>query len=343
MKKEFIVLLILTVLAAGILVGCSSATEPPATPTPEPVEEKADTPTPAPTNTPTPEAEAPAAQAPSLSGQFAFPVHDETAGTYNLYIANFDGSDRQMVAAEASQPDLNSDGTRIVYRSWQGDKRGLIEQGVDGSPGWTINTHFEAGRPRFAPDDMSFLFHSKEAGEKYAIYKTEGTEYDVLRREANPIQGEAPAWTPDGQSFVYKSCIGIDCGLFFSNLDGSNPRQLTSNLSDTNPAVSPDEQTVAYMSEVDGNWDVWRVNIDGSDARRLTDDARRDGLPVWSPDGRTIAFVSDRVGAWAMWAMNPDGSNQRQLFELGGPVDGQVQLDRANSWGWLEETIAWAP
>jgi hypothetical protein len=44
-----------------------------------------------------------------------------------------------------------------------------------------------------------------------------------------------------------------------------------------------------------------------------------------------------------MWAMNADGGNQRQLFELGGSANGIVQLDRANSWGWLEESIAWAP
>ena len=367
-KINVLIVFVWVIFVAGILTACGSATETPDAPAP--VEEQADTPTPVPADTPTPqpeeptaaveeeaeaaeaeaaEAEAteapeePAAQAPSLSGRIAFPAYDEAAGTFNLYIANVNGSNRQMVAAAASQPDLNSDGTRIVYRSWQGDNRGLIEQGVDGSPGWNINTHFEAGRPKFAPNDLSFLFHSKEAGDKYAIYKTENTTYDVLRRETAPIQGEAPAWTPDGQSFIYKSCIGIGCGLFFTNLDGSNAQQLTENLSDTNPNVSPNGQTVVYMSEVDGNWDVWAVNIDGSNMRQLTTDPGLDGLPVWSPDGRTIAFVSDRGGQWAVWAMNPNGGNQRQLFETGGTLNGQVQLDRANSWGWLEETIAWAP
>jgi len=349
MQRQINFIVVVFILLAGMLVACGSATETPepATPTPveeEPVEEQADTPTPAPTDTPTPEAETEAQPAaPSVSGRIAFAVYDEAAGTYNLYMANANGSNRQMIAAAASQPDLNSDGTRIVFRSWQGDNRGLLEQGVDGSPGWNLNNHFEAGRPKFAPNNLSFLFHSAEAGEKYAIYQTQDEGYDVLRREANPIQGEAPTWTPDGQSLVYKGCMGTDCGLFFSNLDGSSPLQLTDNLSDTNPDVSPNGQTVVYMSEVNGNWDIWAVNIDGSNRRQLTTDAGLDGLPVWSPDGRTIAFVSDRGGQWAMWAMNTDGGNQRQLFELGGSVDGIVQLDRANSWGWLEESIAWTP
>jgi Tol biopolymer transport system component len=334
MKRNIHLIIVLLVIVASLLAACGSAETPAPPPTPEP----ANTPAPASTNTPAPEP-----QAPALSGRIVFPVYDEAAGTYNIYVSNLDGSDRKLVMAEASQPNLNSDGTRIVFRSWKGDNRGLIERGIDGGDIWKFNSFFEAGRATFAPDNNSFLFHSREAGEKSAIYATQDAAYDVLRREANPIQGEAPAWTPDGQSFIYKSCIGTGCGLFFSNLDGSNPRQLTEDLSDTNPSVSPNGQTIVYMSQGSGNWDVYAINIDGSNKIQLTTAPGNDGLPIWSPDGRTIAFASDRSGQWAIWAMNPDGSNQRQIFELGGPINGQVQLDVANSLGWLEESIDWAP
>ncbi|MBN1219731.1 MAG: PD40 domain-containing protein [Anaerolineae bacterium] len=316
MKRKTNFLIILLIIAIALLTACGSTTPAPtATTAPK------DTPTPSPTDTP-----APAAQpaAPALGGRIIFPVYDAAAGTYHIYISNLDGSDRQLVAEAASQPNLNSDGTRVVFRSWQGDNRGLIERGVDGGDVWKFNTYFEAGRATFAPDNQSFLFHSREAGEKPAIYRTIEANYDVLRRESNPIQGEAPAWTPDGQSFIYKSCIGTQCGLYFSNLDGSNPRQLTEDLSDTNPSVSPDGQTVAFMSQGSGNWDVYTVNLDGTNRTPLTTDPANDGLPIWSPDGRTIAFASDRSGEWSIWAMNPDGSHQRELFPLGGSIDGRV-------------------
>jgi TolB protein len=348
MIRKINVVFTLLIVAAIALAACGSGTEEP-TPEPTTVPETESTPPPAPTDTPppatdTPEPETEAQpQAPALSGRIVFPVYDQAAGTYNIYISNLDGSNRTLVIPEASQPNLNSDGTRVVFRSWKADDRGLIERGVEGGDVWKFNAYFEAGRPQFAPDNNSFLFHSREAGEKFAIYRTQETTYDVLRREANPIQGEAPAWTPDGQSFISKSCIGTQCGLYFSNLDGSSPRQLTDDLSDTNPNVSPNGQTIVYMSQGSGNYDVYSVNIDGSNRTQLTNDASRDGLPIWSPDGRAIAFASDRGGQWAIWAMNPDGSNQRQLFELGGPIDGQVQLDVANSWGWLEESLDWAP
>jgi Tol biopolymer transport system component len=339
MKRVAKLTIILFIVVTGLLVACSSATETPPTATTAPPQPEADTSI-SPLDTPTPE---PQPQAATLTGRIVYPVYDEAAGTYNIYVSNLDGSDRQLVAEEASQPNLNSDGTRIVYRSWKGDNRGLMERGLEGGDVWKFNIHFEAGRPTFSPDNQIFLFHSREAGEKTAIYRTFGTEYDVLRREANPIQGEAPAWTPDGQSFIYKSCIGTQCGLYFSNLDGSSPRQLTEDLSDTNPSVSPDGQTIAFMSQGSGNWDVYTINIDGSNRTQLTTDPANDGLPIWSPDGRTIAFASDRGGQWAIWAMSPNGSNQHQLFELGGSINGQVQLDVTNSWGWLEESIDWAP
>jgi len=313
----------------------------PEPPTPEPPTPTSEPPTSTPEPTDTPVAETQPA-APALQGRLYFSVFDEAAGTYDIYSAKPDGSDRQLVVSEASQPGLRADGNTMLYRSWTGDNRGLFEFDlVAGEDIWQFNPHFESGRPSYAPDEKSYLFQSREAGDEFAIYETDELEYDVLRREGNPIQGEAPAWTPDGESFIYKTCIGTKCGLYFSNIDGSSPQQLTEDLSDTNPAVSPDGESIAFMSERAGNWDVYVMGLDGSNLTQLTTDPADDGLPAWSPDGRTIAFVSERDDEWAMWAMNPDGSNQRNLFDLGGSIDGIVALDVANARGWIEETIDW--
>ena len=247
------------------------------------------------------------------------------------------------MVAQASQPALNSTGQRIAFRSWQADNRGLIERGVEGGDIWRFDTFFEAARPAFSPDDQTLLFQSREGGDKFALYRTRGLEHEVLRREAFPLQGEAPAWTPDGQSLVYKGCLGDHCGLFKINLDGSAPQQLTQDLSDANPAVSPDGKSIAFMSQSGGNCDVYRMGMDGSGRTQLTADPADDGLPAWSPDGKAIAFVSRRGGAWGIWAMAADGSDQRLLFELGGSIDGVVAVDVRNSFGWLEESIDWVP
>lgn len=319
---------------------------PPATATPVSEEPLEVSPVPTPTLMPEPLPEyvsrdlPPARDAVELAGQFIFPVFDVNQGTYNIFSADPDGSERVLVAAEASQAAVSADGQRIAFRSWKADNRGLFERGLEGGDVWRFNTFFESARPTFAPDGQSFLFHSREGGEVPAIYRTFGPDYRVLRRDGFPIQGEAPAWTTDGR-FVYKGCLGPDCGLILSNLDGSFPVQLTQDPSDTNPAVSPDGQRVVFMSFRGGNWDVYGVNMDGSGLVQLTTDTADDGLPTWSPDGDTIAFVSDRDGAWALWVMNTNGRNHRPLFDLQGSIDGQVQLDVRNARGWLEERIVW--
>ena len=315
---------------AGPVVEVTSA--PPATPSPTPL--------------PLPEyasRDVPLARnAVSLTGRFCFPVFDSETGTYNVFLANVDGSDRELVVEEASQPRLNSDGTRIAFRSWKADSRGLIERAVADGDGWRFNSFFESARPAYAPGDQSLLFHSREGGAEPAIYRTTGAEHQVLRREGGPIQGESPAWV-DNDRFVYKGCLGGDCGLILSNVDGSFPTQLTQDPSDVNPDVSPDGQNIVFMSRRSGNWDVYVVGIDGSGLSQLTSDVDDDGLPIWLADGTTIAFVSDRDSVWAMWAMDADSGNQRPLFELEGSIDGVVQVDVQNARGWTEETISWTP
>jgi dipeptidyl aminopeptidase/acylaminoacyl peptidase len=278
------------------------------------------------------------------TGRLYFPVYDPEKETYHIFSANLDSSDRRLEVAEASQPAVDMTGQRIAYKSWKADDRGSMERSVAGGEIWIFDPHFEAARASFSPDGGTLLFQSREAGDKPAIYRTVFRQHEVLRREANPIQGEAPAWVPNGTQFVYKGCLGNDCGLLISNLDGGFPRQLSQNLSDANSTVSPDGQTIAFMSQTDGTtWDIYTMGLDGAGRTQLTTDPANDGLPAWSPDGKTLAFVSDRGGPWAMWAMDADGSNQRRLFDLGGSIDGLVAVDVQNSHGWLEETIAWAP
>lgn len=302
---------------------------PTATPTPEPLPEYVSRSLP------------PARNAVRLTGRIIFPVFDATAGTYSIFSASPDGSDRTLLVTEASQPDLSADGQRLVFRSWKADNRGLLERSIQGGDSWRFNSHFESARPTYSPDGQVILFHSREAGEVPAIYRTFGADYQVLRREGAPIQGESPAWTPDGR-FVYKGCLGSNCGLILSNLDGSFPVQLTFDPGDTNPAVSPDGKSLVFMSRRNGNWDVYRVGLDGAGLAQLTTDVADEGLPAWSPDGKTIAFVSDQDGVWAVWAMGADGGNQRPLLELGGSIDGRVQVDVKNARGWFEERIVWA-
>ncbi len=379
MTKRFYALLACTIVVIMVLVGCGPSaqptpvsapptkaepTEPPPTkpPTPTPVP-PTDTPTPVPptpvsptptplppTPTEPPPTQPPAAKAtptpkPTLGGKIAFPVFDPERGTYDLFIANADGSDREKIGEKASQPCLSPDGSEITYRSWRADKRGLVVAHTFGEDMWTISTLHEASRPSVSTGGT--VFHVRQELDSpvhvYLSYADKGAEVIRWGDQNQPILGEAAAWV-SGERLVYKGCVEANCGLYLTDsvYDGTGVTQLTYELSDTNPEASPDGKKVAFMSRRDGNWEIYVMNMDGSEIERLTNNGDTDGLPIWSPDGQTIAFASDRSGEWAIWAMNPDGTNQRMLFPLGGSLHGYVRDAPLNErGGWEEERLSW--
>lgn len=380
MRNRFYVLLVCTVVGAMVLAGCgagaeptpvsaptteSPPTEPPPTeppptepppteppPTEPPPTEPPPTeppPTePLPTEPPPtqPSAKATPIPEPTLEGKIAFPVFDSTRKTYDIYIANADGSGREKIKEEASQPCLSPDGSELTYRSLRADKKGLMVAHTFGEDIWTISVLHEASRPSVSTGGTAF--HARQALDSPVyVYLTRADKgAEVLRwgDQHQPITGDSPAWVT-GERLVYRGCVGPECGLYLTASvdDGTGITQLTSETTDTNPEASPDGKKVAFMSLRDGNWEIYVMNMDGSEVKRLTNNGDTDGLPIWSPDGQTIAFASDRGREWAIWAMNPDGSNQRMLFSLGGSLHGHPQtLQEYKGGGWEEERLSWS-
>ena len=290
---------------------------------------------PAPTRIPTP------------TGKIAFPRFDPQRGTYDVYLCNVDGSGCRLVAAEASQPDWMPDGTRLAVHSWKSDDKGLHLIDLDGGLLWRITSQIEAARPAVDFQGQVVVYHSRdELDREPRLYRTYGAQTGPLVYEASVVLGHAPTWTPGGQ-ILYAGCLGNACGIILADADGSRPRQLVAGGTETNPEASPGGQYVAFMSQRDGNWEIYLADLDGGEPRRLTHSPGNDGLPAWSPDGRWLAFVSDRSGRWAVWALRVDDSGRAgqplYLFDVGGPLDGQVRDAAAHEiHGWVEERISWA-
>ena len=290
-----------------------------------------------------------------LEGQIAFPVFE--TGTYNIYVSNIDGSDRELLIAEASQPDFNSDGSEIAFRSWKPDQRGLFSSPVAEIVPWNVQgkVHIESGRPAWSPDDKVIAFQSYEEPDRLPrIYHTAGDSYKTILTDRSggefiDVFGIDPDWMPDG-SIVYAERECEVCGIFNIDLDGGMIAQVTDNTADEAPAVSPDGSRVAFMSMRDEMWDLYVVNSDGTDLIQLTADAARDGLPVWAPDGQTIIFASDRSdtetegieATWGIWAIDADTMAMAKLFDLGGELEGEAE-ESTGMMGWTEERLSLAP
>jgi hypothetical protein len=315
-------------------------------------------PTPPEDDTPTAAATREAAgQATKLSGMLLFPAFDTTAQTYHLYQMDLATGQTETLIEQASQPTVSWDGTRIAWRSWKPEQRGLLSRPVDGTDIWRMIPFNEAARPDWAPDNERFVFPSRQEPDRESrlyLFTGIGDEpFIEIQRHGSPVIGRTPIFLPDGR-IVYQGCVENDCGLFVMDADGANPQRLTDFKDDTAPAVSSDGQRIVYMSMSSGYWQVNIVNMDGTGQRRLTDDWYWNGLPVWSPDGRHILFVSTRDENWPdtlaptdntefrLWVMDADGSNQQLFNEMTLRLDGiPAGVAEHEAGGWIEERMIW--
>jgi serine/threonine protein kinase len=281
---------------------------------------------------------------PPLSGQIAFARFDPARGTYDIHACTVDGADCHRIAYGASQPDFLPGGDRLVIHSWKPDEKGLILIAHSGERIWYITDQVEAARPSVDLYGNLYVYHSREESDRQPrLYRTYGADTGPIVREASVVRGQSPSWLPDGR-ILYSGCWLDDCGIILTRADGTHPRQVVAGASEANPEASPNGKWVAFMSQRDGNWEVYVARLDAGSPTRLTKNPANDGLPAWSPDGRYIAFVTDRDGEWAVWIMRPDGTGQRRLFDIGGPLDGNVRDAASHEiHGWVEERISWAP
>jgi tricorn protease len=83
--------------------------------------------------------------------------------------------------------------------------------------------------------------------------------------------------------------------LWTADLDGRNPRKLTSDIGvESSPAFSPDGATIAFSAQYDGNVDVYTVSAAGGVPNRLTWHPGADIVQGFTPDGKSVVFITAR-------------------------------------------------
>jgi TolB protein len=91
-----------------------------------------------------------------------------------------------------------------------------------------------------------------------------------------------PSVSPDGTRVVFSSQVPAvnEGNIWIMNIDGSDPRQLTSTAALNNiPAWCPAGDLIVWVSDVRGNDNIYIMNADGSGLAQLTDDAGEDTTP----------------------------------------------------------------
>ena len=126
-----------------------------------------------------------------------------------------------------------------------------------------------------------------------------------------------PAVSAKAIAFVY----GED--LWTADLDGKNPRRLTSDLGvESNPCFSPDGSLLAFSAQYDGNTDVYTMPAGGGTPTRLTSHPSPDVVRGFTPDGKSVLFMSNR---------NVYSGRHAQLFTV--PLTGGMPTQLPIPWG----------
>ena len=244
-----------------------------------------------------------------VGGRLVLGIYDSDRETSDLYLVNAMGGEPTLLIEGASEPNVAPDGQWVVYDSWAGDRLGLRLIKIDGTQDTELTTSKQDSNPFFSPDGQRISFFNYEHDVLHVINRDGSDRRDIGK-------GEYPAWSPTGDQIVYRGCVGGGkCGLIVSNVDGSNPIQVTTHANDAAPRWSPNGGQIAFYSDRDGNWEIYVINSDGSWLRRITNHAASDVMPVWSPDGLRIAFRSDRGGTGAVWVTSGVGGLATKLVD----------------------------
>jgi len=212
---------------------------------------------------------------PDRSKGYVWKLYDE----YDIYVANADGSDVQVLSASPgydAEATISPRGDKIVFTSTRDGDPELYLMNLDGSGVQRLtNAPGYDGGAFFSLDGSKIVWRAnrpegKDELDKYQELRTEGL--------VRPTRLE----------------------LMVMNADGSEPRQVTRNgAANFGPFWHPDGRRVIFSSNLGDpqgrNFDLYMIDVEaGGEAERITFADEFDGFPMFTRDGKQLVFASNR-------------------------------------------------
>ncbi|MEO8428126.1 MAG: hypothetical protein ABI651_13530 [Verrucomicrobiota bacterium] len=215
----------------------------------------------------------------------------DTGKASEIYIADYDGHNRQAVT---------QDGSVVAAPAWVSGRLALYY------------TSYKLGNPDVYSQDLltgarkivarySGLNTSASVspdGKRVALIMSKGGSPDVyvcdadgsnLKQLTKTREDESsPCWSPDGRTICFVSRIGGGRTLCEVSAGGGEIRRLRTGLvsNPSEPDWSPDGKTIIFTAQM-GDFNICTVPAEGGDATLLV--AGED--PSWAPNSRTVIFT----------------------------------------------------
>lgn len=259
--------------------------------------------------------------------------------TYGSGLKKLDEWEYAFGTITVTLEEWNPDGDKILYtvHNRKSDKKELWIINSDGTGKKRIAEYVPPGSPvsLWSPDGSKIAFESEYYGEGICVVNSDGSNKTLITRD-----GSLRYWTPDGKKIIflkyddhilkfreidldsgilkniYSGEFGIispdrskiasqnfhgGSGIWISNIDGSNIKELSYYTPSWYPCWSPDSKRIAFIDEGIRHG-IWVINSDGSSQKKVKElsyeDITRRIQPIgvtknllWSKDGSKIVYV----------------------------------------------------
>jgi serine/threonine protein kinase/Tol biopolymer transport system component len=277
------------------------------------------------------------------SGLIVAAADRETAPAQQIWYVSYPSGGARKITNDTNGyrgVSLTADSTALLTVQSEQNSNIWIAPGGDASRAAQITSNnFDGLNGVCWTPEGRILYTSRNALGRSSIWmmNADGTGQKQLTVDAPSINKPSisnirPSVSPDGRYIIFVSDRTGNYCVWRMDVDGSNPKQLSSGTYATRPQITPDGQWVVYTDTESGKQRLWKVSIDGGDPVQLTDYTSA-GVAV-SPDGRQIAFRF----------VDEQATPKRQRVAI-TPIEGGAPskvLDLPLSIG-LEQTIRWTP
>jgi Tol biopolymer transport system component len=185
----------------------------------------------------------------SKDNKIAFWCQNNTSN--DIYLMDADGSNKQKIIPDASNPVWSPGGKRIAY----------ISKGEINSPQISVSCYDGSNSRQLT---STFLRCPDSGFPNYG--------------------NDSPQWSPDGEKIIYESHVADGLPeIYVMNSDGSDQTRLTNTeRRNENPIISGDGKLIYFTSNRDLSYsfDIYVMGIDGTNQNPLSKYAGDDGYPV---------------------------------------------------------------